>query len=88
VGVRRVPVQLFEAGLALSVGVAALFVVLSGIVKAPGAVFVGAMAAYTFGRQLLFPWRDLPRNSTHGRDPAMAVTLAVMLVDVVIVVFG
>jgi phosphatidylglycerol---prolipoprotein diacylglyceryl transferase len=88
VGVRRVPVQLLEAGLALSVGAAALLVVLRATANPPGAVFVAAIAAYTFGRQLLFPWRELPRHTAHGRTVAMAVTLAVMLADVALVAFG
>lgn len=85
VGVRRVPVQLFEAGMALTIGAVALLAAWSGIVDVAGAVFVAAIAAYTFGRQLLFPWRELPRKTMHGRTVAMAVTLAVVLADVAIV---
>ena len=71
--------------MALTIGAVALLAAWSGIVDVAGAVFVAAIAAYTFGRQLLFPWRELPRKTMHGRTVAMAVTLAVVLADVAIV---
>ena len=65
-GVRRVPVQLLESSLAGVVGTLALFgVVLLGA-SAGGLVFIAAIAAYTAGRQLLFPLRGIPRTITHG----------------------
>jgi phosphatidylglycerol---prolipoprotein diacylglyceryl transferase len=66
-GARRVPTQLFESTLALLVGLAALVIVLTGSPQPAGVVFVAALAAYILGRQLLFPLRDLPRNTSHGR---------------------
>jgi phosphatidylglycerol:prolipoprotein diacylglycerol transferase len=86
VGTRRIPTQLFESALALVLGVAALFAVLSGAVRPAGVVFVGAIAAYTLGRQLLFPLRDLPRKTSHGRVLTMAVAAAVVLVDIAVAV--
>jgi len=62
-GVRRIPVQLFEAALAL--GLSATTLVLGGRLPLPGAVFVGAL--YTAGRQLLFPLRGEPRRTRAGR---------------------
>jgi hypothetical protein len=38
----------------------------------------------TLGRQLLFPWRDLPRKCSHGRT--LALTIAVLLVEALAVV--
>ena len=83
-GVRRVPVQLLESSLAGVVGTLALFgVVLLGA-SAGGLVFVAAIAAYTAGRQLLFPLRGIPRTTTHGPmvmlGLASLVSLAAMMV--------
>jgi len=83
---RRVPTQLLEAALAFAVGVAALLTVVKGAVEPAGAVFVSAIAAYTFGRQLLLPWRDLPRKTPHGRRLTAAVTAAVLLAGLVVAV--
>jgi phosphatidylglycerol:prolipoprotein diacylglycerol transferase len=88
VGVRRIPTQLLEAAVALAIGVAALLAVLTQAVEPPDIVFPAAMAAYTLGRQLLFPWRDLPRRTAHGRTLALAVTIAVVLADIVVVVLA
>lgn len=86
VGARRVPVQLLESAVAATIGAASLLAVLSGAAEPPGAVFVAAIAAYTLGRQLLLPWRDLPRRTPRGRALALAVTAAVVLVDVAVAV--
>jgi phosphatidylglycerol:prolipoprotein diacylglycerol transferase len=88
VGVRRIPTQLFESGLALALGVAALFAILSGAAHTAGAVFVGAIAAYTLGRQLLFPLRDLARKTTHGRTLTAAATATVLVVDILVAVLS
>jgi prolipoprotein diacylglyceryltransferase len=80
-GMRRVPNQLLESALALALGVAALVAVLSTAAKPAGVVFAGAIAAYTLGRQLLFPLRDLPRKTSHGRTLTIAVTAAVVLAE-------
>jgi phosphatidylglycerol:prolipoprotein diacylglycerol transferase len=81
-GIRRVPVQLFEAGIAFTVGVGAL---LADVLRVPvhaGLVFVGALAAYTLGRQLLFPLRDIARQTRHGRSGIVALTVGVLVADV------
>ena len=56
-------------------------VVLATPPPVPGAVFVGALAAYTFCRQLLFPMRA-DSHTRAGRRATMAVC-AVVLVAVV-----
>jgi phosphatidylglycerol:prolipoprotein diacylglycerol transferase len=55
--VRRLPVQLYEAAAGLLLGVIALLLVLLSVPAVPGALFIGAVAAYTLIRQLLFPAR-------------------------------
>ena len=65
-GVRRVPVQLLESSLAGVVGALALSAVILFGTGAGGLVFVAGIAAYTAGRQLLFPLRGIPRATAHG----------------------
>lgn len=78
-GARRVPTQLFESALALLVGATALLTVWIGSPQPAGVVFVAALAAYILGRQLLFPLRDLPRNTSHGRVLTMAAAGLVLV---------
>lgn len=86
-GVRRIPVQLLESSLAGAVGVLALLAVVGFGAGAGGLVFVAGVAAYTAGRQVLFPLRGIPRDTTHGRQimlvasslVALAATAAVLL---------
>src|SRR5438046_9251951 len=56
VGARRIPTQLLESALALSLGLLALGAVL-GHGPAGGAFFAAALAAYTLGRQGLLRLR-------------------------------
>lgn len=77
-GVRRIPTQLFESAGALLVGLTGVAAVLAGPPSVPGVVFVGAVAAYTLLRQLLFPLRDLARHTGFGRT-ATAVVSALAL---------
>lgn len=65
-GVSRVPVQLLESSLSGVVGALALAAVLLVGTSAGGLVFVAGFAAYTAGRQLLFPLRGIPRTTAHG----------------------
>lgn len=76
---RRLPVQLFEGAVAAAAAVAAWLLITVGRNEPAGAVFVGALAAYTLGRQLLFPLRDLPRATRHGRTAMIAVTSALVV---------
>ena len=84
-GVRRIPTQLLEAALAAAIGLAAWAAVAARPAPPAGIVFIGAMAAYTLGRQLLFPLRDLPRHTHHGRILTMAVAGAVLVIAVAVV---
>lgn len=77
VGMRRIPVQLIEAGVALGLGAVALAVVLLVALPVPGALFVAALALYTAARQLLFPLRHKPRHTSTGRVGTLLVAFAV-----------
>ncbi len=84
VGVRRIPVQLFESSMAGILGLTALLVVTTSDLPVDGAVFVASIAAYTFGRQLLFPLRGIPRKTVHGRTVTMAITAIVIAADIAV----
>ncbi|QIZ00769.1 prolipoprotein diacylglyceryl transferase [Streptomyces sp. S1D4-11] len=79
VGIRRVPTQLIEALLALTLGAVTLAADLTWRPAIPGMLFVAAMAAYTFGRQLLFPLRAEARKTKTGRPLTTAAALLVLL---------
>ena len=64
-GVRRVPVQLFESCLAGVAGALALTAIIGFGANAGGLIFVAGFAAYTAGRQVLFPAEGHPP----GYDP-------------------
>ena len=76
-GVRRIPTQLLESGLAFAVGLAALWLEWNVSARVEGAVFVAVIAVYTIGRQLIFPLRDLPRHTSNGRIVTMVAAGAV-----------
>jgi len=80
-GLRRIPVQLMESALALLVGLTALLVDVRLTARPAGVVFIAALAAYTLGRQLLFPLRDLPRKTARGRLLTMALSGLVLIAD-------
>lgn len=66
-GVRRIPVQLLEAATALTIAAGTLVLFLTVALPLAGALFIGAVATYTLGRQLLFPMRGEPRRTSTGR---------------------
>lgn len=77
-GIRRIPVQLYEAAVALLIGVAGLVLVLGVTAPFAGAVFAGTTAAYTLARQFLFRLR----NETHtrlGRLVILAICSVILL---------
>ena len=74
VGVRRIPVQLMESSWAGILAVAALISLLTVRPAVSGLFFVAAFAAYTFGRQVLFPLRTVPRKTAHGRMVTLMVS--------------
>lgn len=73
VGVRRIPTQLLESVLSLTIGLAALITVLQQGLGNSGAVLFGALATYTLGRQLILPLRAEPRQTSVGRSVTIAV---------------
>lgn len=74
VGVRRIPVQLIESGMAGTVATAILFGVALLDPAVDGFLFVIGLSAYTFGRQVLFPLRGIPRTTAYGRVAMMVLT--------------
>ena len=81
-GARRIPTQLFESVVCLTIGVAALILILEQRPAAPGSVFVGALAAYTLCRQVLFPLRAEPRKSPIAVPLTMGVAALVLIGDI------
>lgn len=69
---RRIPVQLIEAGAALVIGAVTLALLLTIRPPIDGAIFVGALAAYTLIRQVLFTFRTDSRTP-RGRNVTMAL---------------
>jgi phosphatidylglycerol:prolipoprotein diacylglycerol transferase len=78
---------LLESALCLGIGAAALAARHSTAIRIPGAVFIGAIAVYTLGRQMLLPLRDLPRATSYGRLVAIAVTATVVLAELLVAIF-
>lgn len=87
-GVRRIPVQLLESTLAGLLGLTALLAVLFTNSSVDGAIFVAALAAYTLGRQLLFPMRSIRRKTAYGRILTMAVMALAVVAALAVAVFG
>jgi phosphatidylglycerol---prolipoprotein diacylglyceryl transferase len=82
VGGRRIPTQLMESALALSVGVVSLIAIVT-LGSASGVFFVAALAAYTLGRQGILHLRAEPRKTRLGL-PLTAALAALMLLAAVI----
>jgi phosphatidylglycerol:prolipoprotein diacylglycerol transferase len=70
-----------ESALAVLIGLAALLAVETVTAHPAGIVFIAAITAYTLGRQLLFPLRDLPRKTAQGRQLIMALSGLVLIAD-------
>lgn len=82
VGARRIPTQLLELTLALSLGIA-VFVVALSYGPAGGAIFVSALAAYTLVRQGILHLRAEPRKSSIA-GPLIATLAALVFIVAVI----
>ncbi|MHB8293348.1 MAG: prolipoprotein diacylglyceryl transferase family protein [Acidimicrobiales bacterium] len=82
--VRRIPVQLLESALALLIATSTFVAMWATTPRPLGMVFIGAIAAYTLGRQLLFPLRDNPRKTAHGRQATIALTGAAALFTIAV----
>jgi phosphatidylglycerol:prolipoprotein diacylglycerol transferase len=87
-GVRRIPIQLFESSLALCIAIPATLDMWATTPRPRGMVFIGTIAAYTLDRQLHFPLRDNPRKTAHGRRLAMATTGLIVFVVAAVGVFA
>jgi phosphatidylglycerol:prolipoprotein diacylglycerol transferase len=85
VGARRIPTQLLELVLALSLGLLALAVVL-GRGTAGGAIFVAALAAYTLVRQGILHLRAEARKTRLGGVVTAALAALVLIAAVVLLV--
>ncbi len=86
IGARRVPTQQLESLACLVIGLAALLLVLPTRRPAAGTVFIGALAAYTVCRQLLFPCRAEPRRSSLGRVASMIAAGLALAADVIVAI--
>jgi prolipoprotein diacylglyceryltransferase len=86
--VRRIPVQLIESASTGTVAVLAMLAVSLTYPATGGLIFVAAIAANAFIRQLLFPIREVQRATAHGRALTMSVTALVMAADLAIAVSG
>ena len=84
-GLRRIPTQLMESAVALGVGLGTTAAVAIKVASPAGMVFAAGMAAYTLGRQLLFPLRDLPRNTAAGRTLTTVSAAGVLVVSVAMI---
>ena len=82
VGARRIPTQLLESALALSLGLGALVAILLHR-TADGALFVGSLAAYTLVRQGILLLRAERRKSKLGRPITVALSALVLIAAVV-----
>jgi len=82
---RRVPTQLLESFTAAAVGVTALVIVRRYDPATPGAVLVGAFAAYTLIRQFLLQLRAQHRKSASTWRVTAAVAVAVLVADALVV---
>lgn len=79
VGVRRIPTQLLEASLSLAMFAATLSIVTEFRPDSGGAIFAGAVAAYTLVRQLLLRFRAEARRTTLGTWVTAGVAAAVLI---------
>ena len=86
VGARRAPTQQLESLACLLIGLAALLLVLQAPRPAAGTVFIGALAAYTVGRQLLFPYRAEARRSSFGRVASMLAAGLVLIAAIAVAI--
>ena len=85
VGARRIPTQLLESALALSLGLGALWAVL-GHGPASGAIFVAVIAAYTLIRQGILRLRAEPRKTRLGAPITALVAALTLVVDLALLV--
>lgn len=85
-GLRRIPVQPIESMLAGVLAVLTGAAVLIWGRSSDGVIFLAGVGAYTAGRQLLFPLRELPRSTPYGRVVTLVVACAVSLAALLVLV--
>jgi len=85
-GIRRVPAQLLESGLALAVAAGSLIVVLADADRPDGPLFAAALGVYTIGRQRLLRLRGEPRRTTIGTTLTTVGAAGVAVAAVVVLI--
>ena len=85
-GARRAPAQQLESLACPVIGLAALLPDLQARRPPAGTVFIGAVAAYTVARQLLFPYRAEPRRTSLGRRASLIAAALVLVADVIVAI--
>lgn len=86
VGTHRIPTQPLESLLGFALGVAGLVIVFAFGLGWSGTLFVGLVAAYTLGRQLILPLRADVRRTALGRRLTLAAAALVLFADLVVAV--
>lgn len=86
-GMRRVPTQLLESGLALGIALVSLVAVL-GYRPLIGGIFVAALALYTLVRQGILRLRVERPKSVRGGTLIAAASAVVLIADVVLLALG
>lgn len=87
VGARRIPTQLLESALALSLGLGALAMVV-GHAPMGGALFAGTLAAYTLGRQGIMTLRAEARLTRFAVPMSAAASASVLMTAVTLMIFA
>jgi len=83
-GTRRLPVQPAESAMAALLAVVTLTVLLTVDTPGRGGVFLAGLAAYTLGRQLLFPLRSIERRTSFGRPVVAVLTVTAIAVGAIL----
>lgn len=87
-GIRRVPAQLLESGLAFLVAAGSLIVVLADADRPDGPLFAAALGIYTLGRQRLLRVRGEPRRTTTGTTLTSVAAAAASVAAVAVLIAG
>jgi phosphatidylglycerol:prolipoprotein diacylglycerol transferase len=84
VGARRIPAQQIDSLTCLLIGAAALIAFLRFGAQADGAVFIGAVAAYTLARQGLLALRDQPRRWVLAMPVTLTAAILALITDILL----
>lgn len=80
IGAKRIPTQQLESLVCLVIAATTLLVFLRVGTEGNGVIFVAAVAAYTFARQVLFKLRAEPRRTKRARTITMAVAVVAIAI--------